>query len=218
MMKDDFVRRYIKYRNKEIRQRVYKLPHIWWLVAIFLVAVGLFIISFFTYKCASWFSGVLVSVSCGCFTGLTFYFLANIRNNKERKLQKEYVAIKRTFELLMSILSYTDYYRFYKKMWPDKHNIFEDGFEILSLLDELENARNQISLSVYDNVPTLGYDPIDRDNMNSYREKLNSSNDSDSMKKSILWIGKELLPVADELQTHLREREDQITFIGNYFF
>lgn len=217
MKKPYFVRQVIKIRNKEIRQGVSKLPHIWWLVAILLVAVGLLVLSRFTYQCAPWLSGVLVSASCGCFTGLTFYFLVNIRNNKERKLQKEYSALKQTFDILMVVLGYGDYYRFYKKMWPGKHNAVDDGFEILSFLDELEQARNKIDSSIYDTVTTLGYDPLDRDNMNSYREKLNTSDSVASMEANILLICKELLPAADKLQALLREREDQITFIGNYF-
>lgn len=206
-----------RYRNKEIRRRVRKLPHLWWSIAIFVLAILLLCVSLFIYKWNNWLSGVLVSASCGCFTGLTFYFLTNIRNNKELKLQKEYTAIKKTYEIITSILKYADYYKFFIISSFPKRNALEDGFEVLSLLDELETARNQIDLSVYDTAKSLRYDPIDLDNVNSYRNKIKESENAESMESTIIWISEQLLPAADTLHELLYERKDQINFIYKHF-
>lgn len=53
--------------------------------------------------------------------------------------------------------------------WRDA---LEDGFAILSKLDELESARYNIAYHIYDTVSSIGYDPIDRDNIASYRERI----------------------------------------------
>lgn len=213
MRKDDIIKRQIKHRNKDIRQRVCKLTYVWYTGAILLIAVVLLIISYFIYQCHPWLSGVFVSTSCGCFTGITFYFLVNIRMNKERRLQKEYTAIKKTLDLLQNVLNIIKYHQLYQQIWQKN-----DTEEILSYLYQIEDARNLIDISVYNLVDKYGYDPLDMDNMNSYREKiLESKEDDEAMRESIVWIGEELSKAKEELQELLREREDQISFIGNYF-
>ena len=217
MKADHVLKPIIKYRKREIRHRVLKLPYIWWVFTIFLVAAGLLILAYFTYHCHPWLSGVLVSTSCGCFTGITFYFLVNVRANQERQLQKEYAALKQTFDILNSIINCGSYYRLYRKMWVPKRNVFDDGYEIRSALGELECARNAIVRSVYDTVEDIGFDPMDLDNINSYRDKIDTAESEKDMEKALIWIAKELTPAADKIQMLLSEREDQISFIGNRF-
>lgn len=217
MKKDDPLWPFLEYRKKEVRRHVCKLPYIWWVLAIFEAAIVLLIISYLTYQCHPWFSGVLVSTSCGCFTGATFYFLVNIRTNKERQLQNESEALKETLDILKSIINYGLYYRIYKSIWGNKRNAFDAGYDILSQFDKLEHARNKIKRSVYDTVEELGYDPMDSDNISSYRDKINSSEDEKTMEKTIIYISKQLTPAADKIQMLLGEREDQISFIGSHF-
>lgn len=217
MKKDDPLWPFLEYRKKEVRRHVCKLPYIRWVLAIFVVAIVLLIISCLTYQSHPWFSGVLVSTSCGCFTGATFYFLVNIRTNKERQLQKEYEALKQTLDILKSIINHGLYYRLYKSIWGIKRSAFDDGYEILSQLDELEHAKNKIKRSVYDTVEELGYDPMDSDNIRFYRDKINSSEDAKMMEKAIIYISEQLTPAADKIQMLLGEREDQISFIGSHF-
>lgn len=217
MKKDDHLWPFLEYRKKEVRRHVCKLPYIWWVLAIFGAAIVLLIISYLTYQCYPWFSGVLVSTSCGCFTGATFYFLVNIRTNKERQLQNEYKVLKETLDILKSIISYGSYYRMYRSKFGDKYSASNAGHEILSQLDELEHARNKIKRSVYDTVEELGYDPMDSDNIRSYRDKINSSEDAKMMEKAIIYISEQLTPAADKIQMLLGEREDQISFIGSHF-
>lgn len=217
MNEDDVVKNLIRYRRREFFKRVCKLPNISWLIKISLIAVIFLIISIlFGDKKENFFS-MLVSISCGCFTGMIFYFLVNVRNNKEHRLQKEYMVLKETFDILRHILNYGDHYKYKQIMKIKKRDVFEDGSEIFSLLYDLEYARNKIPLSVYDIVYDIGYDPIDRDNINNYRDKIDASDDEKSMEKTIKKICKELLPVADALDLCIKEREDQITFLSKFF-
>ena len=117
MRDNDPIRQIIKYRNKEIRESVLKLPHLRWLSIIHLVAAGLLTISYFTYEEMPWFSGALVSASCGCFTGLIFYFLVKIRNNREKKIRQEYLSLKKTDDILKCISNYGEYYKLYMSQY-----------------------------------------------------------------------------------------------------
>lgn len=217
MKKDKLTKHLIKRRNSEVRKNVGKLSYLWCLILILGIAAVLLIGSYLCFICNPWLSGVLVSTSCGCFTGATFYFLVNIRANKELRIQREYDAIKNTYERVRSVLGLGLYYQFTKRIFLTKRDVFDDGYEILLILDEIQQARNQIGLSVYNNVPDLGYDPLDRDNIDQYKDKIHASEDEKAMEQSILDICEELSPAADYLKSLLQEREDQISFIHGHF-
>lgn len=217
---DKTTRALIKYRKKEVRNRMIRLPNFKWSIGIFTVFLLLLLLSWIVYECNNWLSGVLVSTSCGCVTGLIFYFLANLRNNQGISLQYEYDAIRNVYDIISKIRGYEHYYRYYRPIWGEKRNIHNDCYEILSLLDELESAREKIPDSVYDTVKSLGYDPIDRDNLNTYRAWLNDNDEENDeiLKRRIKEISDALLPVADELHDPLYTRKDQLMFLGRYFF
>ena len=217
MKKDRAVKRIIQYRNKELRTRLFRLSPFWWAIIIFLIAVLLLVLSFLVYDLSNWASGALVSTSCGCFTGLVFYFLSNIRNNKIAKLQKEYKQLKDVLDVIKNITNIADYYKF-KALYGGKRDIFYDRDYILLGLNDLEATRNQLPIELYDILFEQGYDPADRDNINSYRESLYSSNQSNAIESSMINIHKELLPLADKLQELYREREDQLMLMGRHFF
>ena len=215
---DKTTRALIKYRKKEVRSRMIRLPNFKWAIGIFAFFVLLLLLSWVVYKCNNWLSGVLVSTSCGCVTGLIFYFLANLRNNQGIRLQYEYDSIKNVYDIISKIMGYEHYYRYYRPIWGERRNIHNDCYEILSLLDELESARAKIPYSVYDAVKSLGYDPIDRDNLSTYRSWLSHEENADTLRNRIKEIYDALLPVADELHDPLYMRQDQLMFLGRYFF
>ncbi len=94
MKKDNTIKPFIRYRKKELRTRFFKLSNFWCTVLILSLSIIILEISCFIYECNSWLSGALVSVSCGCFTGLVLYFLSNLRNNKLAKIQREHQQLK----------------------------------------------------------------------------------------------------------------------------
>ena len=215
---DKATRTIIKYRKKEVRHRMIRLPNFKWSIWIFVFFLLLLLLSWVVYKYNNWLSGVLVSTSCGCVTGLVFYFLANLRNNQGIKLQYEYDSLKDVYDIISKIMGYEHYYRYYRPAWGEKQNIHNDCYKILSLLDELETARGKIPYSIYDTVKSLGYDPIDRDNLSTYRSWLNDDGNDELLTERIKEISDALLPVADELHDPLYTRKDQLMFLGRYFF
>ena len=217
MKKDNDIKRILRYRNRELRTRLFQLSPFWFSILIFVIALLILAISLFIYDYNNWASGVLVSTSCGCFTGLVFYFLSNIRNNKIAKLQKEFRQLKEVLEILKNITNLADCYKF-KGLFGEKRNIFDDSELIFLWLNDLENARNQLPLELYDILPEKGYDPADRDNLNSYRDHICSAESKKFAEAILLEINKELLPLLDYLQEMYREREDQLMLMGKHFF
>lgn len=217
MRKDKTVKRIIQHRNQELRSRLFSLSPFWWAIIIFLIALLLLVLSFLIYDYSNWASGALVSTSCGCFTGLVFYFLSNIRNNKVAKLQKEYKQLKDVLDVIRNITNIANCYKL-KALYGSKRDIFEDRENVYLWIDELELARNQLPIELYDILPEKGYDPVDRDNLNNYRESLYNSNEVDVIEATLLDIQTELLPLADKMQELYREREDQLMLLGKHFF
>lgn len=217
MKKDKAIKRILRYRNRELRTRLFQLSPFWFSIIIFVIALLILAISLFIYDYNNWASGVLVSTSCGCFTGLVFYFLSNIRNNKIAKLQKEYRQLKEVLDILKNITNLADCYKF-KRLFGERRNIFDDSELIVLWLNDLENARNHLPLEIYDILPEKGYDPVDRDNLNSYRDRICSAESEKLAEAMLLEINKELLPLLDYLQEMYREREDQIMLMGKHFF
>lgn len=216
MKKDNIIKPFIRYRKKELRARFFKLSNFWCTILILLLSIIILAISCLIYECNSWLSGALVSVSCGCFTGLILYFLSNLRNNKLAKIQKEHQQLKEVLEILSNINTTISCHK-YKFLIFEKRDVFADSTDVFLLLNELEMARNKLPFKLYDVLPQKGYDPADRDNLNNYRGKLTNSEDKVSVKKSLLYIYDELLPLADHLQELYSEREDQLMLMGRYF-
>lgn len=172
-------------------------------------------LSYFTYKCAAWFSGALVSLSCGCFTGATFYFLVNIRTNKEHKLQREYEAINKTYSLIESVFKCKDYYNYY--LYRRDRPYLDDGSEFITQLEKLEQARNMIDLKIYDTVPGLGYDPLSHDNMSAYKSKIRSSDDKKAIGENMQSVCEEIAKAEHVILKLMLARENQLSFMrGNF--
>lgn len=217
MRKDKMIRSIIQHRNRELRARLFGLSPLWWSIIIFLIAISLLIISFVIFDSCNWASGALVSTSCGCFTGLVFYFLSNVRNNKLSKLQKEYSQLQTVLEVLKNITNTAGCYKL-KVLLGGRRDVYEDRENVYLWLGELEAARNQLPYTLYDILPEKGYDPADRDNLNSYRDQLLHSDQEQLVKAAIVGINDELLPLVDHLQELYREREDQLMLMGKHFF
>lgn len=217
MKKDETIKQLIKHRNNELCTRLFRLSPLWWSLIISLIAILLLYFSFLTYDCYNWLSGALVSTSCGFFTGLVFYFLSNIRNNKLARLQREHMQLEAVLDVLKNIINTTSYYKF-KASFGGKRDVLEDRENVFLWLDELESTRNQLSIELYDILTEKGYDPSDRDNLKIYRDRLCSSNHVSIIEEAMTYINKELLPFMDELQELHREREDQLMLMGKHFF
>lgn len=210
------IHKIIRDTKQRTRKSIIKLPNLWWSIFIVVLTAVLLIGSYLLFEPWPWAANVLISAGCGCFTGLVFYFLSNLRNNKNAAVQREYIAIKETFKLLKSIIDMAAYHRFFSISRYGKRDVMEDGFVILSALDDLESARNNVPFHIYDTVKSVGYDPMDRDNIASYKKLLNEAQDSSEMKNAMRTIHQELMLAYEELTPLLDERANQLIFLGSH--
>lgn len=211
------IHKIIRDTKRRTRQSIIKLPNLWWSIFIVVLTVILLIGSYLLFEPWPWAANVLISAGCGCFTGLVFYFLSNFRNNKIAVIHKEYVAIQETFKLLKNIIDMAEHHRFFSISKYGKYDVMEDGFVILSSLDDLESVRNNVPLHIYDTVTSVGYDPMDRDNIASYKKMLNKAQDASEMKDALRTIHQELMLAYKELAPLLEERANQLIFLGSHW-
>lgn len=216
-MMDKLTRSIINYRKHEYRDRVIRLPSIWWTIAIIILSIVILLASWFTASLCGWLSNLFMSMSVGCFTGLTLYFLSNLRNNREGKLRKEVQLLTRVLNILRDILGLKQLCLSHTFREIAHMNMFDISQKMEQLLDDLEESRNRIPLSVYDTVLSQGYDPADYDNIRSYQYKLREAKNSTEIKEVLDYIIKELTPLADQVQLELQTREDQLDFIESHF-
>nr|QGT51140.1 hypothetical protein Firmicute1046_2160 [uncultured Firmicutes bacterium] len=182
------------------------------------ISLLLLVISYFL-KEKAWLSGALVSISCGGITGLTLYFLSNIRNNKIAKIRKEYDSLYTMNDILNKIIGFGHYHKLYRKMWGEKRNIIEDAYKVLCLIDELDEAKKDMPYSLYTALGFRDNDPLDYDNIRSLKTGYESAiDDENKMKIWLKEVVEYLIPFADKIHDPLNERKDQIMFLGKYFF
>ena len=213
---DKAMHRIIQHYKRQTRKSVMRLPNLWWSILIVLLTIIFIGGSYFLFEIWPWAANVSISAGCGCFTGLVFYFLSNLRNNKIAAVQKEYAMLKETVKVLKQIIGIAEHHRFFARFKWEKRDVMEDGFEILSALDELESARSKIACHIYDTVMSVGYDPLDRDNIQLYRDLINTADDASAMKDAMRNIHKELTLAYDELTPLLEERVNQLIFMGTH--
>lgn len=207
----------IKRHKTELRQRFFKLPNFWWSVAVFIMSTGLIAISY-VFRENNWLSSTLVSIGCGGITGLTLYFLSNIRNNKLDRVRKEYAVLSEMNEILHKIIGFKNYYMFFRKIWGEKHNVYEDGFVVRGLLDELNDVMHDMPYPLFDSLGFTKNDPLDYDKICSIKEGHDKADTEIDMEKWIKEISQYVIPIADRIHDPLYQRKDQIMFLDKYFF
>ena len=218
MKKDDFIRKCKQKHKKEKRKSVYKLSYLRWLFAVLLFAIVVLILSGVLFKHKStWLSDVLISMSCGCFTGIALYFLVNKRNIIARKCLDEYKTLNEICCRIDVILPFGIRYDSFKEKWVDELRPFSDADIILPLLEEIEELRCQLDSTVYDVSPECGYDPLDSDNMEEYRDKLLHADDIVTIIENIKYVCEELSMAEKELRRLRQDRENQLSFLGHSF-
>lgn len=85
------------------------------ITVICLIASGVLYI-----KGEGWLSNVLISLACGFASGLILYFLTNIRNVKNNRINEYYMYLKNIIRLLTDIRRDANYYKDYEEIWGEE--------------------------------------------------------------------------------------------------
>ena len=216
MKKDKITKRIIEKRNKELRERFFKLSNLKWMIVILLCSIGILTASYFLFDCNPWLSGAFVSAGCGGITGLVLYFLSNLRNNKYAVLQKELLLLNSRGDILRKIKGFNTYHLCYRKSWGPKNDIYEDGLQIVDLLDELQTIVDDISCELYDAISMDGDNPLSYENLRIFKNRLLNAEDAHDVQLCISDIAKCFEVVENNLFELKSEKEDQLVFLGRF--
>lgn len=216
MKKDNITKRIIRKRNKELRRRFFKLSNLRWMIGILLCSIGVLAASYYTYECNPWLSGAFVSAGCGGITGLVLYFLSNLRNNKHAILQKEFSTLTAMSDILNQINSFKNYHLCYRNNWGQKRDIFEDGLEIVSLLENLQTIVDNMPHELYDAFMLAGDNPLSYENLQIFKSRLLNADGDNEVQMCMNDIVKHFAAVGNAIFELTREKEDQLMFLGKY--
>ena len=217
MKKDKITKRIIQNRRKELRQRFFKLANLKWMIVILICSVGVLAASYCTYKSNPWLSGVFVSAGCGGITGLVLYFLSNLRNNKHAILQKEFSILTSISDILNQINGFKNYHLWYRKSWGPPRDIFEDGLEIVDLLEELQTIVDNMPRELYDAFIIDDDNPLSFENLQLFRSRFLNADSNDEVQTHMTDIVEYFSVVENTILELTREKEDQLMFLGKFF-
>lgn len=217
MKKDKITKRIIRKRNKELRERFFKLSNLKWMIVILLCSIGILTASYYTYDCNPWLSGMFVSAGCGGITGLVLYFLSNLRNNKYAVLQKEFSILNSIHNTLTQINGFNNYHLCYRKSWGPKRDIFEDGLEIVNLLEELQTIVDNMPRELYDAFIIDDDNPLSFENLQLFKSRFLNADSNDEVQMYMTDIVKHFTVVENTVFELTSEKEDQLMFLGKFF-
>ena len=90
------------------------------IIAFLIVTIAcLWLSYFFDLNELSWYSNVMISISCGMISGLTLYFLANIRANRQKRINTDYEFLRQLVGKANSILRDAKYYKDCEYAWGE---------------------------------------------------------------------------------------------------
>lgn len=162
-----------------------------WFVAII---IGLMLFALITLMASkvydvrgnSWLCNVLISFACGIVSGLTLYFLTNVRNVKNIKINEYYSHLRKVMRMMTDIRRDAKHYKENENLWGeetgvclrcekliDRLDIFQD--EIYELPDELfiqftGDFENILTDNVVDAIK-VRYDEVeDYDDLSQYEQ------------------------------------------------
>lgn len=216
MKKDNVRKKIIRNRKKELKQRFFKLSNPKWMITILLVSIGIIVASYYTHKCDTWLSGVFVSAGCGGMTGLVLYFLSNLRNNNYAILQKEFSTLNSIRNILNRINGFKNYHQYYRESWGVKRDSFLDGLEIVGLLEKLQMIVDDMSCKLYEIFTVDDDNPLSYENLQIFKSRLLNADGDNEVQICMNDIVKHFAPVENKVFELIREKEDQLMFLGRF--
>lgn len=216
---DRFIKYAIKARKKEIRESLWKLACLRGTIIILFCGLAMLLISYPLRIKASWISNVLISASCGCFTGVVLYFLTNLRNNKLSNIQDEYDHLKNIENILMLINTTRSFHRICGAGYRTIEDRLKDGENIYCYLGDLENAMIKVPKPLWQSLDFGGSSPLSSETVEQLREDyLNICDDISALQLWISKVVKDLKPLLNAIGDPIIERRHQIRFLRNSLF
>ena len=196
----------IKRKERKVRiQQIIRLNYIWWSLAILIISIASFVLSFL-FKRHNWLSDLFLSLGSGAFTGAVLYYLSNMRGNKIQKTQSEINGLQKLGNSVNSVIFFCLFFS------GENTKNTEKEFEIFdSLMRELNEASSELpeSASI-----AMGFDiddPFDRDKIKYYTDRFQGSEKSKVLEEIVA----EYRPIHEKILNLIHNKEIQISFSNN---
>ena len=109
------------------------------LIGIMVATIVCLVLSWVFYaKELSWLSNVMISFTCGLLSGLTMYFLTNVRTVKNTKISGYYLRLKDLMGMVNEIKRDAQYYKDNEILWGEEAGVVLRCEKLLDRLDEFQ--------------------------------------------------------------------------------
>ena len=213
--KSPLYKKYKRRRRKEVFCRFISLPTVLWTIGFLIISSGFLLLSYFVYESNPWLSGVLVSIACGIITGVTLYFLSNLRNNKLHALQIEQDEIYPFYESVHNVFLGENLIVNSRNLGTYNFTDEEAAKTIMDRLIPLSDAFNGGNIIFFDQKE--GLENFYKD-VSELCESYHMLNNDDDRQKWISDVINRMSPIKRKMELLMEENRDQIRFIKKYFF
>lgn len=109
------------------------------LIGIMVATIVCLVLSWVFYeKEFSWLSNVMISFACGLLSGLTMYFLTNVRTVKNTKISDYYSRLKDLMGMVIEIKRDAQYYMDNETLWGEETGVLLRCERLLERLDDFQ--------------------------------------------------------------------------------
>lgn len=215
-MKDHITKAIIRQRKKELGKITLALGNVRATIGAICIMLVCFIVSFVLKN--TWLSNVLISVGAGFVTGLVFYWLSNLRNNKITKLQNEINPLTPAHKDLMHIANLQLMDKFPKMLTYSKMTQEDIAYQIMDCIERLASSIHKVSGSVYDELNLRIDDPFNADAYQSYCDSFSKITNASDYRAWSKEIYEKLGNIIDKVDTLMKEKEDTLQILQQKVF
>ena len=150
-------------------------------IIVILIIVAIIVLRLSKVCNEGWLRDVLISFACGLFSGLTLYFLTNIRNVKNFEINDYYSRLKKIVSIMIDIRRDAEYYKDNENLWGEETGICLRCQKLIDRLDVFQDEIYELPDNLFIKF-TGGFENILTNNcVDAVKEKYNEIKDYDDL-------------------------------------